>query len=81
MKTDKTEKSFLQKKIEDYNRFFMTLMIVSTYAYLGVLIHYFIKPIENGNWLLPILLVSLSGAALILRLLHIWNANPDNQID
>lgn len=77
----KAEKTAMQKKIEDYNRFFMTLMFVSTYAYLGVLIHYFIKPIENGAWLLPILLVSLCGAGLIVRKLRVWNMNADNQVD
>lgn len=78
MKTGKTE---LQKKIEDYNRFFMALMIVSTYAYLGVLIHNFIKPIENGQWLLPILFMSLTAAGVIVHLLNRWNAHPGNQVD
>lgn len=77
----KTDSKELQGKITDYTRFFMTLMIVSTYAYLGTFIHYFIQPIENGEWLVPILLASLTGAGLILRLLVIWKTNPGNQTD
>ncbi|WP_407269522.1 YrhC family protein [Radiobacillus sp. PE A8.2] len=52
----------MKQKIEDYSRFLVTLLILSFYLYLGMLITVFFNPSELANLVIGLLLVSISIA-------------------
>ncbi|MFD2046148.1 YrhC family protein [Ornithinibacillus salinisoli] len=56
-------KTKLQSKLKDYQRFIITLILLSTYLFLGGVNNVFVYPSENGEKLLY-----LSGTLLIVGL-------------
>ncbi|MFD1038563.1 YrhC family protein [Virgibacillus byunsanensis] len=40
---------FLQLKLKDYQRFIVTLLILSSYLYMGAIINTYIQPSSDGN--------------------------------
>lgn len=56
---DKQSKEINVKRIIDYERFSLTLIILSVYLYLGGLIHTYIEPSSKGILLLYFTSISL----------------------
>lgn len=54
-----TNKMNNDKRIVDYERFSLTLIILSVYFYLGGLIHTYFEPSSKGNLLLYLTFFSL----------------------
>lgn len=62
----------IKQKIDDYSRFLITLIILSIYFYLGMIITNFIEPSNKGVLIVFLLLFSLSLAGWFLFLITKW---------
>ncbi|WP_171038038.1 YrhC family protein [Aquibacillus sediminis] len=63
----------MKQKIKDYSRFLITLLILSVYFYLGMIINTFLVPSEQSGLLIILMLSSLSFAGLFAFLISKWN--------
>ncbi|MCT2537639.1 YrhC family protein [Aquibacillus koreensis] len=62
----------MKQKIEDFSRFLITLLVLSIYFYLGLVIFTFIEPSDKSNILLILLITSVSLAGWFAFLLSKW---------
>lgn len=62
----------LKAKIEDYQRFVITLIILATYFYMGIIISVYIEESGNANLLAILALTSLTIAGWFSYLLKKW---------
>ncbi|UFT97857.1 YrhC family protein [Radiobacillus kanasensis] len=73
------KRDVLRAKIEDYSRFLVTLLIVSGYFYIGMLIHTYMEPDRHkAYFLIVLLLVSLFVAGYFAMLLKKWTIRIQN---
>ncbi|QDP40685.1 YrhC family protein [Radiobacillus deserti] len=66
-------RKLLKAKIEDYSRFLITLLIVSSYFYIGMLINTYLEPnLDKAIFLVFLMLTSLFVAGVFAGLLKKW---------
>ncbi|WP_226583241.1 YrhC family protein [Halobacillus litoralis] len=63
---------WLSKKIQDYQRFVMTLLIMSSYLYAGTLISIFEYKTQSYLFLYPIIAIALFMAFLMTLKVKRW---------
>ncbi|MBH0229956.1 YrhC family protein [Halobacillus yeomjeoni] len=63
---------WLQKKIEDYKRFIATLLILSSYLYMGTLISIFEYKSNDYYYLLPLTVSSLLAVTIFMVKINKW---------
>ncbi|MBM7569581.1 YrhC family protein [Aquibacillus albus] len=71
----------LKQKIEDYSRFLVTLIILSIYFYLGMIITLIIEPSDKGYLLIVLMLGSLSIAGWFSYLINKWRKKLNEGIE
>ncbi|WP_226036979.1 YrhC family protein [Aquibacillus saliphilus] len=71
----------IKNKIEDYSRFLVTLLILSIYFYLGMIINVFLSPTGKESILIGLLLVSLSISGWFALLLRKWQIQLNEQLE
>lgn len=71
----------LKQKIEDYSRFLITLLILSVYFYLGMIINIFIEPTDKSTILIVLLISSISLAGWYCYLLNKWRKQMQQMIE
>ncbi|KHE71784.1 YrhC family protein [Halobacillus sp. BBL2006] len=62
----------VEKKIKDYNRFILTLLIFSTYLYAGTLISIFEYQTRLHFYLYPLILIGLGTAFMLILKVKKW---------
>ncbi|MBU5265825.1 YrhC family protein [Virgibacillus proomii] len=50
----------LEEKYIDYQRFVGALLILASYLFLGAMIYTYIRPSDDGKWLLGLTLLALA---------------------
>ncbi|MDL4841464.1 YrhC family protein [Aquibacillus rhizosphaerae] len=71
----------IQQRIEDYSRFLITLLILSIYFYLGMVINIFIEPTDKSTLLIGLMLGSLAVAGFFTYLLSKWRKQLNEIIE
>ena len=71
----------IKQKIEDYSRFLITLIILSVYFYLGMIITTFLEPSEHSNILIVLLLGSTALAGWFAYLLQQWKKQLNDSLN
>ncbi|MDC3415603.1 YrhC family protein [Aquibacillus salsiterrae] len=66
------EQQRIKQRIEDYSRFFITLIVLSVYFYLGMIITNYLEPSDKGILLVWLLLLSLISSGVFLYLVIKW---------
>ncbi|WP_077621426.1 YrhC family protein [Sediminibacillus massiliensis] len=77
---DKTTKD-LEHRVEDYSRFLVTLLILGTFFYFGMVISYFLEPNGKGSIMAWLTLSTLTCAGIIAGLLRKWQIQRNQSID
>ncbi|SDK52495.1 YrhC family protein [Sediminibacillus albus] len=62
----------IEQKIEDYTRFLKTLLMLSTFLYLGLIISYYLEPNGKGAIVCGLLIATVSLAGWFAALLRKW---------
>ncbi|WP_186576484.1 YrhC family protein [Aquibacillus kalidii] len=76
-----SQSKHLKDKIEDYSRFLFTLLILSIYFYLGMIINTFLEPSDKYGILIILMLVSISLAAWFAFLLKRWQNQLSEMVE
>ncbi|QTM99904.1 hypothetical protein ERJ70_11740 [Sediminibacillus dalangtanensis] len=66
------EAKLIEERIEDFGRFLVTLLMLSAFFYLGMIINYYLEPMDNGGLLPAILVLTVVAAGWIAVLLKKW---------
>ncbi|WP_026569869.1 MULTISPECIES: YrhC family protein [Sediminibacillus] len=66
------EAKIIEERIEDFGRFLVTLLMLSAFFYLGMIINYYLEPMNRGGLLPAILVVTVASAGWIAVLLKKW---------
>ncbi|MRH43042.1 hypothetical protein GH741_10130 [Aquibacillus halophilus] len=75
------ETNNIKNKIADYSRFLITLLILSIYFYLGMIINIFLAPTGKENILIGLLLASLMTAGWFTILLKKWQSQLNELLE
>ncbi|WP_053219088.1 YrhC family protein [Virgibacillus senegalensis] len=71
----------IEEKIEDFGRFLVTLLMLSAFFYLGMVINYYLEPIESGGLLPALLVVTVLASGWIAVLLKKWRQQLNGLTD
>ncbi|SDN00448.1 YrhC family protein [Sediminibacillus halophilus] len=75
------EAKLIEERIEDFGRFLVTLLMLSAFFYLGMIINYYLEPMDNGGLLPTILILTIMAAGWIAVLLKKWQRDLNSLME
>lgn len=69
----------LLKQLKDYHRFIGTLIVISSYLYIGAVINIYVRPQENGGSFLFLSLAMIAAGIVLLARVKRIRMNLDEE--